>query len=353
MAMKSKLFGRGTGQNPANRYEQIFLDPEENEGCEDRGPATLLFRDASRSVLAENNSPDIGFRFSLNPYRGCEHGCIYCYARPSHEYLGYSAGVDFESRLLVKDRAPELLREKFYSRNWQPQVVALSGNTDCYQPIEKRLTITRRCLEVFAEFRNPVAIITKNALVTRDIDLLEKLAAVDAVRVMISITTLDPELARRMEPRASRPVLRLQALELLANAGIPTGVMIGPVVPGLTDEEIPRILEAATKHRAKAASWILLRLPPPVDQLFENWLESNYPDRKHRVMNRLRECREGKKSDTRFGRRMRGQGEYAQHIASLFERSSHRWGLNKALGEPNAKAFHRPTRSGEQLRLFG
>jgi DNA repair photolyase len=352
------LPGRGTTANPANRYEafHVELDPAEPPDPDEEGEAprdpTLYYRDASRSVLAENDSPDIGFRFSLNPYRGCEHGCTYCYARPTHEYLGFSAGLDFERRIMVKDDAPTLLRQAFLAPRWEPQVVALSGNTDCYQPVERRLRLTRRCLEVFAEFRNPVAAITKSALVARDADLFADLACDGAAHVMLSITSLDPDLARRMEPRAAQPARRLDALATLAAAGVPVGVMIGPVVPGLNDAEIPRILEAAARAGARSASWVLLRLPKPVDALFERWLDEHYPERKSRVLARIRDTRGGRISDARFGHRQRGQGEYAEQIAALFQVAARKHGLDRRLAPLNAAAFRRPARAGDQLRLL-
>jgi DNA repair photolyase len=352
MARREPIDGRGTRRNPVNRYEQIHVerDPPE-EGEEAPAEPTVFYRDASRSVLAENDSPDIGFRFSLNPYRGCEHGCVYCYARPTHEYLSFSAGLDFERRILVKLDAPELLRKALFSPRWQPQVVSLSGNTDCYQPAERKLEITRRCLEVFREFRNPVGVITKSALVARDADLLAELAAHGAAHVFLSITSLDPELARRMEPRAATPERRLAALATLHAAGVPTGVMVAPVVPGLNDSEIPTILARAAEAGAQTASWTLLRLAKPIDQLFIDWLGRNYPNRRERILNRIRECRDGNLSDSRFGVRMRGEGEYAQQIRALFRAAARKCGLDRPLPELSAAAFRRPPRAGDQLAL--
>jgi DNA repair photolyase len=347
--------GRGTTVDPPNRYEPLHveLDPDVDEDGEPTAETpTVFYRDVSRSILAENQSPDVGFRFSLNPYRGCEHGCVYCYARPSHEYLGFSAGLDFERRIMVKDDAPALLRAALASPRWEPQVVALSGNTDCYQPVERRLRLTRRCLEVFAEFRNPVSAISKSALVARDADLFAELARHRAAHVLVSITTLDPELARRMEPRAATPERRLAAVGTLAAAGVPVGVMIGPVVPGLNDAEIPRILEAAARAGARSASWVLLRLPKPVDELFERWLAEHYPDRRERVLGRIRDTRGGCISDSRFGARMRGEGEYAEQIAALFAVAARKHGLDARLPPLLATAFRRPPQAGEQLRLL-
>src|SRR5262245_44200 len=339
---------RGASSNPPNRYEQLHVEPDTPAG----EVATTYYRDASRSVLAENDSPDVGFRFSLNPYRGCEHGCTYCYARPSHEYLGFSAGVDFESRIMVKEDAPALLRKALSAPRWEPQVVALSGNTDCYQPVERQLRITRRCLEVFVEFRNPVGVVTKSALVARDADLLGELASHQAAHVCCSVTTLDPDLARRMEPRAAQPAKRLDAIAALSAAGVPVTVLIGPVIPGLNDAEIPRILAAAKAAGARSASWVLLRLPKPVDELFTRWLEEKFPDRKERVLHRIQDTRAGRMSDAAFGRRKRGQGEYASQIAALFDAAARKYDLARPLPPPSAAAFRRPPVPGDQLRLW-
>jgi DNA repair photolyase len=275
-----------------------------------------------------------------------------CYARPTHEYLGFNAGLDFERRIMVKEDAPALLRRTFASPRWEPQVVALSGNTDCYQPVERRLGLTRRCLEVFAEFRNPVSAITKSALVARDADLYAALARDGAAQVFCSVTTLDPDLARRLEPRAARPERRLEAIAALAAAGVPVGVLVAPVIPGLNDAEIPRILEAAARAGARAAGWVLLRLPAPVDRLFDGWLAEHYPERRARVLGRIRSTRAGRLSDTTFGRRMRGEGEYAAQIAALFDVAARRHGLDRPLPPLSAAAFRRPPARGEQLSLL-
>ena len=341
--------GRGAGSNPPNRYEPLNLEPDPDEPAEH---PTRFYRDASRTILAENDSPDVGFRFSVNPYRGCEHGCVYCYARPSHEYLGFSAGLDFESRIMVKDDAPALLRAALARRSWEPQLVSLSGNTDCYQPVERRLRLTRACLEVFRDFRNPVGVVTKSALVARDADVLGELASYHAAHVLCSITTLDPELARRMEPRAAQPARRLEALATLAQAGVPAAVLIGPVVPGLNDAEIPAILAAAKAAGACAATWVLLRLPRPVDALFDAWLAAHYPERRSRVLSRIRETRDGRLSDSTFGRRHRGQGEYAAQIAALFAAAARKQGLDRSLPTLSTAAFRVPPPATGQLRLF-
>jgi len=351
MERSAPLPGRGTTQAPENRYERLHVDPDPD--VEGGSPLpTLFYRDTSRSALAENDSPDVPFRFSLNPYRGCEHGCIYCYARPTHEYLSFNAGLDFERRIMVKHDAPELLRRAFRSPRWQPEMIALSGNTDCYQPVERRLRLTRRCLEVCVEFRNPVGIVTKSALVARDADLLAELAACGAVQAFVSVTSVDGELARRMEPRAARPDRRLEAIRALSAQGVPVGVMVAPVIPGLNDEEIPRILHAAADAGARSASWVLLRLPQPVDALFDQWLAEHFPERRTRVLNRLRECRGGQLYDPRFGTRMRGAGVYAEQIGALFTTTARRYGLDRLLPPPTTAAFRRPPQAGEQLRLY-
>jgi DNA repair photolyase len=527
MAEPRKPPGRGTSSNPPNRYESLHLEPDPDPTWDDDAsvpPApTVFYRDASRSILAENDSPDVGFRFSLNPYRGCEHGCVYClgpdtpilhadmtwrpigtvqvgdvlvgfdeepvrgqtrklrpavveavwwsrkptlrlvtddtavtttaehrwlgaetsrwtrtdalsrgrrllympmvpdraardayertplalappqafegaevafgremnlaleivraiepgptadvvdiqtstgtffaaglathncYARPTHEYLGFSAGLDFERKIMVKDDAPALLEQALRAPAWEPQVVALSGNTDCYQPVERRLGITRRCLEVFAHFRNPVAAITKSALVARDADLYRDLARHDAAHVTLSITTLDPELARRMEPRAARPERKLEALRILSAAGVPVSVNIAPVIPGLNDHEIPKILEAAAAAGATSAGWVLLRMPAPIDQLVDAWLAEHYPERRERVLGRIRETRRGRLSDSRFGVRQRGEGEYALQIRALFDAAVKKYGLDGPRRPLSAAAFRRPPRRGDQLGLF-
>ncbi len=332
--------GRGAASNPAARFERIQVE------FEAPGPErveTVYLRDSSRSIIAYNDSPDIPFDASINPYRGCEHGCIYCYARPFHEYLGFSAGLDFETRILVKEDAPELLRKELASPRWRPQVLSLSGVTDPYQPAERKLGITRRCLEVLAEFRNPVGVVTKNALVTRDADHLAELARHGAAAVYVSVTTLDPELARRMEPRTSHPERRLAAVSELAAAGVPTGVLIAPVIPALTDHEIPRILEAAAQAGAGFASFLPLRLPGAVAELFADWLAEHFPERKEKVLNRLRALRCGRLNDPRFGRRMRGEGIFAEQMAALFHQARQRFGLGRRGPQLATAAFRRPS----------
>ncbi len=346
--------GRGSTINPVGRFERLDVEPDDEHRDpeeEPSNPETLYLRDSSKSAMASNDSPDIGFNFSLNPYRGCLHGCAYCYARPTHEYLGFSAGLDFETRILVKEDAPELLRKELAKKSWVPQVVMLSGVTDCYQPIERKLRITRRCLEVLVEARNPVSVITKNHLITRDVDLFMELAALDACSAHLSIPTLDPELARVLEPRASTPKRRLHAIETLAKAGIPVGVMVAPVIPGLTDHEIPHILASAVAAGASSAGWVMLRLPFGVKDVFEQWLRAHRPERAERVLARVRDTRDGKLYEAEFGKRGRGTGLYAEQIATLFRVSMRRAGLTQRHLELSAAAF-RPPASGPQMKLF-
>ena len=342
--------GRGASWNPQNRFEKLeYVRDEDAPPDEDVAPGTVYLRDPTRTIITTNDSPDVGFEASLNPYRGCEHGCIYCLARPTHEYLGMSAGLDFETKILVKEDAPALLREELNSKKWQPKMLAISGVTDPYQPIERKLRITRGCLEVLTEFRNPVGIITKNQLVTRDADLLAELASFNATRVYISITTLDPKLARIMEPRTSTPELRLDAIRTLAAAGVPVGVMVAPTIPGITDHEMPRILAAAKEAGARWAGFVVLRLPWAVAPLFEKWLEEHFPDRKEKVLNRIRDLRGGKLYDAQWGLRAKGTGIFAEQIASLFDVTCRRLGLNEEDRELSTAAFRRVT---PQATLF-
>ena len=313
-----KLTHRGAAENPPNRFEKLHLEPDTDWNPDDDPlPRTQFFKDLTQTVISRHNSPDISFKASLNPYRGCEHGCIYCYARPTHEYLGFSAGLDFESKIMVKADAPELLREELSSPKYQPQVIFMSGVTDCYQPVERKLKLTRRCLEVLAEFRNPVFIVTKNQLVTRDIDLLGELARHRAVGVLLSITTLDADLRKVMEPRTSPPAARLAAIRELAAARIPVGVNVAPIIPGLTDHEVPAILKAAAEAGATSAGYTVVRLPHAVAPLFEAWLETHFPNQKEKVLNRLRAMHDGKLYDSQWGKRFGGEGVFAEQIARV------------------------------------
>ena len=348
--------GRGASWSPANRFEKFHVDltdvdlVDDDPASEEKPPRpTQYFRDATKSIIARNQSPDVGFETSINPYRGCEHGCIYCFARPTHEYLGFSAGLDFESKIMVKGNAPRLLEAELSSPKWKPQILMMSGVTDCYQPVERKLQITRRCLEVIAKFRNPVCILTKNRLVTRDIDILTGLARHDAVVVNLSVTSLDPKLQRILEPRTSPPAARLDAVAQLRAAHIPVGVMVAPVIPGINDHEIPAIVAACAKAGAQFAGHVLLRLPWAVAPLFEHWLDEHFPERKAKVLDRLRHMRGGDKLyDSRWRKRQTGEGVFAEQIANLFEVSCRRAGFG-ARPQLSTAAFRRPN---EQLRLW-
>ena len=346
-APKPPLKGRGSAENPTSRFERLHYAAD---GEEPPLPKTELLRDPSRGILSFNQSPDIAFDVSLNPYRGCEHGCIYCYARPTHEYLGFSAGLDFETKILVKERAPELLRRALSAPGWKPQTVALGAATDPYQPAERALKITRGCLAVFAEFRNPVALVTKSALVRRDVDLLADLAADRAAAVRVSITTLDAGLHRMLEPRASAPRRRLAAVEALAKAGVPVGVMVAPVIPAINDHEIPAIIESAKSAGASSASHIMLRLPHGVKELFEAWLARHFPDRRRKVLSRLRSVRGGKLYDSTYGSRMRGSGPFAEQVQALFDLACRRAGIDGPEAELSTSAFRNA--ACRQISLF-
>ncbi|MGA9522724.1 MAG: PA0069 family radical SAM protein [Myxococcaceae bacterium] len=312
-----------------------------------------LYEDHTREILAHNDSPDVGFSWSVNPYRGCIHACAYCYARPFHEYLSFGAGTDFETKILFKPHAPELLRAAFHRPSWEGEHVAFSGVTDCYQPIEASLRLTRGCLEVCADFRNPVVIITKGTLIERDLDVLTELNRTASVRVRVSIPFFDPDVARAIEPWVASPKRRLQTVERLAKAGIPVGVNVAPLIPGLGDEDMARVLEAARDAGATSASFVLLRLPGPVKTVFEERLRAALPLRAERVLHRVRETRGGNLYDARFGVRGRGEGPYARTIETLFEATAKRLGLNQGWWEEGfPRTFRRPTNKHGQLPLL-
>jgi DNA repair photolyase len=351
--------GRGANVQPANPYLPVRLEADFEQVADDADylakldrPPTEYLVDDSQSIVAENDSPDVGFRYSVNPYRGCAHGCSYCYARPTHEYLGFSAGLDFETKVLVKHRAPELLRDWLARPQWRPETIAFSGVTDCYQPAEREFKLTRGCLLVAAECRQPVGIVTKNALVVRDTDLLQQLAAHRAARVCISITTLDAGLARAMEPRTSSPEARLRTMRELSDAGVPTQLMLAPVIPGLNESEIPSIMTAARDAGASGVGWVLVRLPSTVRPVFLDWLRRNFPDRYEKVDTLLRSTRGGRLNDSRFGRRQRGTGNVAELIADTFHLWRMRLGFPDASEPLNAEAFRTPTTTAGQRQLF-
>lgn len=348
------MANRGTTLDTGNRFStetrERFDDGWWDEQI-DADPRTELIDDASRTIIATNNSPDIPFTHSINPYRGCEHGCSYCYARPTHEYLGFNAGIDFETKIMVKRDAAKLSRAEMMKKSWKPSWISISGVTDPYQPIERRLGITRSVLETMFEFRNPVGIITKNALVLRDLDILSEMAKYNGVAVFLSITTLDRDLARRMEPRTSSPEMRVHALSKLSEAGVPVGVSMSPMIPGLTDSEIPSVLGAARDAGALWAFHVMLRLPLSVRPIFIDWLEREEPNRAAKVLHALMDMRNGKVNISEFGSRMGGTGARADAISRLFELTARRLGLNAEEMPVTAEHFRRPGPNG-QASLF-
>jgi DNA repair photolyase len=355
--------GRGAGLNPANRYEghrlhvlgetydRLALD---DEGLDSGATPTVVYRDQSKTIInrVDPNTADIGFKWTINPYRGCEHGCIYCYARPDHERLGMSCGLDFETQIFAKPEAPALLEKELARPSWHGEPIVMAGVTDPYQPIERKLGITRGCLQVLARCRQPVSFVTKNRLVQRDLDLLTELARHDAVRVAISLTTLNARLAGQMEPRAAAPSQRLATMQKLSEAGIPVRVMVAPIIPGLTDREVPAILQAAADAGAQAASYVLLRLPHQVKSLFLDWLKREWPDRAGHVESLIRQTRGGRLYDSRPGHRQTGLGPVAEQIHQQFAVFSRRYDLTRNPGPPTGQAFRKPSPEG-QLGLFG
>ena len=343
--------GRGATLSPVGRFEALEAVADEHaepDPSPDREP-TLYLKDGSKSVISRNQSPDVPFDISLNPYRGCEHGCSYCYARPTHEYLGFSAGLDFETRIMVKENAAALLRRELEKPRWEVKTLAMSGVTDPYQPIERKLQITRACLEVLVETRHPVGLITKNPMIARDVDLLGEAARFNTASAALSITTLDPDLSAKMEPRAGHPRRRLDAVAKLRDAGVPVGVMVAPVIPGLNDHELPSIVGAAADAGAQFVGYIMLRLPGAVEPIFSAWLEDHFPDRREKILNRLRSMRDGQLTDGRFGSRMRGKGAFADQVRSMFELARRKHRLDHKREPLSTTAFRRPK---EQLRLF-
>ena len=348
--------GRGATHAPNPRYLAFERDSfDDGWGTNDETPTplrTTVTPERVRTVINRNQSPDLPFNLSLNPYRGCEHGCSYCYARPAHAYVDLSPGLDFESRLFSKPDAPKVLREELAKPSYRCETIALGANTDAYQPIERRLGITRAILEVLNECRHPVSIVTKSALVERDIDLLTQLAAHNLVQVFVSVTTLDRELARRMEPRAAAPQRRVETLRRLAAAGIPTGVMFAPVIPALNDHELERVLEHAAQAGCQHAGYVMLRLPREVNPLFRDWLTTHYPLKFEHVMHRVQDVRGGRDNDSRFGQRMKGEGVIAALVAQRFARACRSLGLSKSRHQLDTQWFKPPRADSAQLDLF-
>jgi DNA repair photolyase len=359
MRLKSKtpLSGHGAHSNPDSRFSKHTRSPEHAQpdpGALDGRAVrkTELLRETAKSIISHNDSPDIPFDRSVNFVRGCEHGCIYCYARPTHAYLGLSPGLDFETRIIVKENAAELLRKELARPSYTPAPLALGANTDPYQPLEQKLRLTRRILQVLAEFNHPVTITTKGSLVERDIDILTPMAEKNLVRVMLSIATLDPEIARRLEPRAAAPHRRIAAIRRLSEAGIPTGVIVAPIIPALTDQDIERVLQAAREAGATMASYVFLRLPLEVRDLFVEWLEAQYPERARHVMSLVRQSRGGQDNDARFGQRMEGTGVFANLVAQRFRMAARRLGFRESDEPLNCELFCQPGIGPKQMDLF-
>ena len=347
--------GRGTLSNASGRYEptaRISFDDGWRSIEELPAFETTVTEEKARKIITRNDSPDIGFDRSINPYRGCEHGCVYCFARPTHANMGLSAGLDFESRLFVKPEAPELLEKELAAPNYSPKIIAIGTNTDPYQPIEREYEVMRGILEVLDRANHPVGIVTKSALVTRDIDILARMARRNLVKVALSVTSLDPKLARTMEPRAATPAKRLEAVRLLSEAGVPTSVMVAPVIPAINDTEIERILDAAAAAGAKEAGYVLLRLPLEVRDLFREWLIENFPDRYRHVFKLIRDMRGGKDYDSTWGKRMTGDGPYAWMIGRRFEAHCAKIGLNEQRSRLTIEHFQKPKKATAQLSLF-
>jgi len=347
--------GRGAGVNPSGRYEALSRHVFDDgwETLEELPPfKTEVQVERPRTIITRNTSPDISFDRSINPYRGCEHGCVYCFARPTHAYMGLSPGLDFEARLFAKPDAAKLLERELAKEGYQPRTIAIGTNTDPYQPVERQWRIMREILEVLEAANHPVGIVTKSALVARDIDILSRMAAKGLAKVALSVTTLDRRLARTMEPRAATPEKRLETMRLLSQAGVPVSAMIGPVIPGLTDQEIERILDSAAAAGATEAGYIILRLPLEVSPIFKDWLLRHYPDRFRHVMSLVRSMRGGKDYDSEWGRRMRGSGPYAWQIGRRFEIAAKRSGLNGERRKLRTDLFRSPARNGEQLMLL-
>lgn len=356
--VNEKIIGRGAQSNPKNRFERLQIESfkeDEVDGfySEDyrkRKIPTQYFKDNSRSVISVNDSADVDFDYSFNPYRGCEHGCIYCYARPSHEFLGFSAGLDFETKIMVKEDAPKLLEKELKKKSYKPDIIIFSGNTDCYQPVESKLRLTRKALQVCLKYGNPVGLITKNALVQRDIDILKEMSKKDLISVTITVTSLDKSLTSKMEPRTSVPSKRLETIQKLAENNIPVGVNIAPIIPGLNDEEIPSILKTVSERGAEYAGLILLRLPYSLKDLFVKWLNEEFPQKTNKIINRIKDMRGGKLNNSDFGKRFSGEGEFAETLNNLFLISCKKYGLNKRDYRLSIENFRQ--KGNKQLEMF-
>ncbi|WP_421765379.1 PA0069 family radical SAM protein [Ekhidna sp.] len=337
--------GKGAQINVANKFASSHLSTDSLDGIDEEliqeKPKTEVFKETPKKIISTNNSPDIGLSASINPYQGCEHGCVYCYARNSHEYWGFSAGLDFETKIIVKPEAPALLEKEFLRSSWKPKTIMLSGNTDCYQPLEREYQLTRKLLGVFNKYQNPVGIITKNALVTRDIDILKELASNNLVQVIFSITSLDEQLRQKLEPRTASASKKLKAMETLAAEGIPVGVMNAPIIPGLNHHETPEILKAASNAGASFASYTVVRLNGQINKIFHDWLKKSYPDRVEKVWHQIQDLHGGNVNDTEFGRRIKGDGKISEAIKNLFEVSKRKYFKNKSFEPLETSHFRR------------
>ena len=342
---KKEIRGRGSDHNPPNPFLKNRFDDDIIEGIDEpwqkQQIQTQIIEEFPKQILSKNDSPDLPFTYSINPYQGCEHGCVYCYARSTHNYWGLGMGLDFESKIIVKRNAADLLEKSFLKKTWKPQSIMLSGNTDCYQPIEKNLQITRSILKVFEQYQNPVGIITKNSLILRDLDVLKELSESRLVKVFITITTMDENIRRRLEPRASSFHKRLKVIEELSRRNIPVGVMIGPVIPGLTEHEMDTIMKNAANSGALDASYTVLRLNGDLGQMFERWAEKNFPDRSDKILNKVREVHNGNLHDNKWLRRLRGEGKIADIIAKMYEVSKGKYYTNRQFPETNFNAFRK------------
>ncbi len=347
--IRKKLKGRGSDIQLDNPFSSFHFSRDHVEGIddwEDKNEATSFFKESPKRILSKNNSPDVPFEWSINPYQGCEHGCVYCYARNSHNYWGFNAGLDFESKIIIKEEAPLLLQSEFESLKWKPVVVMLSGNTDCYQPVERKLKITRSLLRVFLRYRNPVGIITKNALVSRDADILEELASMNLCKVIFSITSMKESLRKKLEPRTSTIHKKWEAIDQLIAKKIPVGILIGPIIPGLNDHEIPDIIREAGRRAVSSVSYTMIRLNGQLNTLFESWLIRNFPHRFDKILSQIRTVHDGNLNDSKYGRRMRGEGEWADTINNLYKISLNKYLPNSTSFNPDLSKFRRNPNPG-------
>lgn len=353
MEDQNYIKGRGAQLNPANPFLKGEYVTEHIEGLDEpflHNSKTEYFKELPRKIINKVESPDLGLSYSMNPYQGCEHGCIYCYARNSHQYWGYGAGLDFERKIIIKHNAPEVLAAQLENPNWRVMPLMLAGNTDCYQPVEQKMELTRRMLQVLLQYRHPVSIITKNALILRDLDILTQLDKLSLLHINISLTTLNEDLRSRLEPRTATAAKRLAVIKQLAETGIPVNVMLAPIIPGLNDHEIPELMRRAAENGASSAAYTIVRLNGAIGDIFRDWIKKNFPDRAEKVLNQIAACHGGKLNDSTFGRRMTGEGKWAETIANLFRVSKQKYLGGRQMKPYNFTLFC--TRAGKQLGLF-